>query len=627
MKGSRVAAAGLVLALAAILLHAQGFGYDEVRRPVVVLGAALALAAGAFAIRANTTPKPPQGGEGGRWLLRFSDLALLALAVSALFAVNRTEAVAVLFPAVAAWIFLRATALGWISREFLDRWALVLPSAIGLLFSGYGLCQYVGADFLAIGRGREAVSTLGNTNYAGVLSAVLAIAGLAAAFFERGLRGRFFGAGAALLGALHVAASGSLAGLLGLGAGVAAFVILMLRRHGWKPVALIPLAILVAAAAPSAKRVTTRISDIAHGKDRTANVRLGLWKGTLRLAAAHPVLGCGTGNFRMEFPPYRDADERKLSHEGRGVSYVEAEDPHNSYLAVLSESGPVALIAVLAALVLSVTSGFRRAREPDAGLAIAGAAGLIALAVSGLFNSLTGHLPFAVVAGLLAGVAAPVAPGLAPAPSPRMRVAWIAGAALLAIATLPWFVADIRYRDAMHTSRPEERVGYAQGAVSALPGHWQARFQIARSWRELGENEGTVRAELREVLKVHPHNVTAMVELSSSLPAAEEEEILRRAEKVAPEFVLVQTRLAGADFRRRDYAEARRRMEKILETLPEDPEALYFIGRMWLWERKPEEAIPWLRRAIAKNPKVRERLADQHPELKGDLRFAELLGP
>jgi len=51
------------------------------------------------------------------------------------------------------------------------------------------------------------------------------------------------------------------------------------------------------------------------------------------------------------------------------------------------------------------------------------------------------------------------------------------------------------------------------------------------------------------------------------------------------------------------------------------------IGRTWLWERRPEEALPWLRRAIAKNPKLRERLADEHPELKGDSRFAELLGP
>ncbi|HEU4394509.1 MAG TPA: hypothetical protein VFS92_03025, partial [Planctomycetota bacterium] len=60
---NRVAAAGLLLALAAILFHWPGYGYDEVRRPFVILGAALIIAAGA--------------GRGFSWLLRFSDVALL----------------------------------------------------------------------------------------------------------------------------------------------------------------------------------------------------------------------------------------------------------------------------------------------------------------------------------------------------------------------------------------------------------------------------------------------------------------------------------------------------------------------------------------------------------------------
>ena len=609
--GARVAAAGLILALGAILFHATGFGYDEVRRPFVVLGAALVLAGGAAA------------GRGSSWLLRMSDLALLAAVASALFAINRTEAATALFPAATAWIILRGAALGWIPRPFLERRGLFLLSCVGVLFSGYGLIQsYTGVS--------PAVSTLGNTNYAGVLSALLAVAGLAAAFGVADGRARGLGAAAALLGVLHVAASGSLGGMIGLGAGATAFALLLVRRHGWKPVALVPLVLLALAVVPVGKRVATRVSDIARGEDRTSRVRLGLWKGALSLAAAHPILGCGTGNFRMEFPPHRDADERKLSHEGKGVYYVEAEDAHNSYLQVLAESGPVALFSILAALGLALAAGFRRVRDPDpeaAGLSIAATAGLVTLAVSGMFNSVSGHLPFAVVAGLLAGVAGPVVPAVGPATSRRMRFAWISVAAILAMATIPWFIADARYRDAMHTAKPEERLGYSMRALNALPGHWQANYQVAMSWRAIGENEGSVRAVLREVLAVHPHHVAALIELSTGLPMAEEEDLLRRAEKLAPEFVLVQTRLAGIDMRRRDYAAGRKRLDRILEALPEDPEALFMIGRTWLWERRPEEALPWLRRAIAKNPKLRERLADEHPELKGDSRFAELLGP
>jgi len=71
----------------------------------------------------------------------------------------------------------------------------------------------------------------------------------------------------------------------------------------------------------------------------------------------------------------------------------------------------------------------------------------------------------------------------------------------------------------------------------------------------------------------------------------------------------------------------RRRLGRILESLPGDADVLYAMGRTWLLEGKREEAIPWLRRATAANPKYRERLATDQPELKGDARFTELLGP
>ena len=308
---------------------------------------------------------------------------------------------------------------------------------------------------------------------------------------------------------------------------------------------------------------------------------------------------------------------------------MEAEDPHNSYLAVLSESGPVALISILAALGLALLSGFRRAREPDsgaAGLALAGTAGLIALAVSGFFNSLSGHLPFALLAGVFAGCAIPCeSPERGPWWS---RVAAGVAALLLAVAPIPWFMADVHFRSAMYTTNEApERIHYAHQAVDALPGHWQAHFEIAMSWRALGEGEGTAMAELREVLRLHPHSAWAMVELASGSPPAEEEELLRRAEALAPENVMIQNRLVGVDLRRRDYAGARRRLERALVLMPDEPETLYSIARTWLWERKNEEAIPWLKRAIAKNPKYRERLGDDHPELKSDARFSGLMGP
>ncbi|HKS15794.1 MAG TPA: O-antigen ligase family protein, partial [Planctomycetota bacterium] len=551
----------------------------------------------------------------------------LAVAVSSFVAVNRTEAAAALFPAVVAWIFFRGAACGWIPRDFLVEKGLVLVAATGVLFSGYGICQALGADFLSLGRERQAVSTVGNTNYAGALSAAFGVVGAALALFHRDRKTRILGDVAGGVGALHVALSKSLAGLLGFGAGAVLLAILALRGSRSRTAVALIAVLAAVAFAPFAERSLARAGDIARGQDKTSQVRLGLWKGTLRLAAAHPVLGCGAGNFRMAFPPFRDAVERRLSHEGRGVSYVEAEDPHNTWLKVLSESGPIALLALLGAGLLALAAAARSPEGADRNLAIAGAAGLVTLAVSGTFNSLSGHLPFAILAGLFAGFAAPVPEAEGASRPPWVRAAVILGAAFLALAPWPWFIADARYRDAMHTSKPDERLAHAQAAVSALPGHWRARFQIAIAWRAVGMSEGTVRAELRDILEVHPHHVPALIALSEGAPGPEEERLLRQAEEIAPEFAPIQKRLSWLDRERGDYASVRRRLGRALASSPDDADALYSMGRMWLLEGKRDEALPWIRRAASANPAIRERLGKDHPELRSDARFADLIGP
>jgi O-antigen ligase len=472
---SHIAVAGFLLAVVATLVTAPGFGYDEARRPLIILGAALVLVAGGLT---NIAPKRPQGREGG--LLLASTIGLFTLAVSAVFAINRTQAVTALFPAIAAWIFLRGAALGWIPRAFLERHGLFSISIVGILFSGLGIDQALGWDALGIAtdvRGVvHPVSTLGNTNYAGALSAVFAIVGLASVYFEKGWR-RVPGVGAALLGALHVAASHSLGGLLGLAAGMVALTVLFARRYGWKPVALIPLALIVAGVIPAFGRTRDRVAAIARGEDRTAQVRLGLWRGTVKLAAAHPIVGCGTGNFQMEYPPYRDPGERRLTQLDNKVGYTEAADPHNTYLSALAESGPVALICLLSILGLAVAAGFRRARDAEPGaaqLAIAGGAGLVALAVSGMFNSLGGHLPFAVLAARRGFSRAPRSRGFP-------RTSTTATGAASPIPTSGWSTArrrSIRCRDIGRRASSSPAPGGPSGRrrEASAP-------SCARSWR------------------------------------------------------------------------------------------------------------------------------------------------
>jgi O-antigen ligase len=49
---------------------------------------------------------------------------------------------------------------------------------------------------------------------------------------------------------------------------------------------------------------TERFASLAHIESGTSFLRLALWKGTLRLIAAHPLLGVGIGNFAAEYPRF-----------------------------------------------------------------------------------------------------------------------------------------------------------------------------------------------------------------------------------------------------------------------------------------------------------------------------------
>jgi O-antigen ligase len=614
----RLAGTGLVLVLLSTLVTWQGFGFDEVRRPVALLGAFLVLAAGL-----RTGFRTPRA----TWILRLADLALLAHALSVLAADSRTEAAAALFPMAVAWILLRGAALGWIPRPLLEEHGLPLLAVTGLLFAACGISQSLFGDWFGIGLDRRAVSTLGNTNYAGVFSAALAVAGFAMATLEEDPRRIALGLAAALAGVLHVAVSNSMAGALGLTAGAGTVLALRWRRGGFSPAAAFALVALAAAVGVAGgAKIGERAAAIARGEDYTSQVRLGLWKGTLRLAAAHPVLGCGVGNFRMAFPPHRDAGERILSHRDRAIKYIEAEDPHSTPLKALAEAGPVALLALLGALALAIAAGARSARDappPAAALAVAAVGGLVSLAVSGCFNSLAGHLPFAVLGGLFAGACVPADPAGVPA-----RSGWglLAAGGVLVLASIPWFSADRHYRSAMHTPDPVERLGHARAAVAALPGHWRSQYQIAQCEMALGGREGSARAELIDLLEAHPHHVPALVDLARVAGSAEEgERILKRAETIAPEFPLIQNRLAWYDYRRRDFPAVRRRMERILAAVPDEPESIYMMGRVLLWEGDLDAAAKWLRKAFARHPHLKERLAADHPEIQNDPRFADLV--
>jgi len=581
-----LAAAGLILLLASPLVTWPGSGYDTPRLPVVALGAAALMAAGAWrSLRGEPDPRP-----GRAWAV-LAGLFLAAHALSLLAAINAQAAVAALLPVAAGLALFWALARGWVPREHAPAGVAVLAIA----FAAVGLGQWAWSV--------PAVSTIGNTNYSGGFAAILACFCAGAAVRAGPGRLRLLCGAAAALAAALVAASDSRAGMVGLGAGVIA---IALSARGRVALVVCALALAASAAALAAHR-RSPLND-------TSRVRIGLWKGAAGLAAAHPVVGCGAGNFRYAIPPHRDDAEFELSNRMQGERGVEAREPHSTPLLVLSEKGPLGLAAFLGLLGLGLWRAFTlRLAAPLGGLA--------AFAAAGLFNSLHEFSPFDLVAGAMLGLAA--------AEEPEKRGPWrpeaglrgagaLAAVALLVLSSLD-LVAERRFVAAMETApTAQERLIGLQRVLAIREGHWEARYQVGYVLMAARRGADAAR-EFERVLRAHPNSLNALNSLgvcrAEAGDAAGAVEALRRAESLQPNYWMTLYNLGI-------ITQDRERILRASQINPRHGKSYYFLGSMALATSR-REAAEWFRKAKASGVNVAAELRAAHPELERDPLFDE----
>lgn len=96
-----------------------------------------------------------------------------------------------------------------------------------------------------------------------------------------------------------------------------------------------------------------------QGKDSFGSWRLGVWRMTCRLSREHLLFGTGPDTFWFAFNPAWEEYEAELYRAGAIEGALENFDnPHNEYLAVLSNNGIPALICYLALLITVCTDAF-----------------------------------------------------------------------------------------------------------------------------------------------------------------------------------------------------------------------------------------------------------------------------
>jgi O-antigen ligase len=139
--------------------------------------------------------------------------------------------------------------------------------------------------------------------------------------------------------------------------------------------------------------------------DPSIKGRVLMWKTTMEMAAAHPIVGIGTGTFGAQYQPYRAVVFDRLSdpaavYPAKEHSYDEAGNAHNDWLQLAAENGIVGLLLFTSIVVFSFVGGIRLLHvknDHDVGSAPN-------VAVS--FAVLTPAVSPPLLCGLLAGMAA-----------------------------------------------------------------------------------------------------------------------------------------------------------------------------------------------------------------------------
>jgi tetratricopeptide (TPR) repeat protein len=102
--------------------------------------------------------------------------------------------------------------------------------------------------------------------------------------------------------------------------------------------------VMVSAAGFSHSRQTATNSKVQRTFERprsSVDERLRLWRKSLEMIKEHPVLGVGLGHWKIWLPHYGVSGMRSET------GFVHFQRPHNDFIWVLAESGPLGLLAYL----------------------------------------------------------------------------------------------------------------------------------------------------------------------------------------------------------------------------------------------------------------------------------------
>lgn len=301
--------------------------------------------------------------------------------------------------------------------------------------------------------------------------------------------------------------------------------------------------------------------------DPLAFQRIDIWKASARMAAEHPVLGVGPGQFLIEAPRFN------FPLEGRALRYGHYfPSPHSDLLRSAAELGLPATLAAALGLFALVRIVARRRREGRLEPAVGACACAIAgLAAQGLVDDLTGRPALYLLAAALVGA---LASREAEASVPALRVRVVAAAAL----TVAWSILDLT----PYLAWRAERAGEPDRSVRLVPVAARPWIASAETLSAKGTREAYLKARQAadRATGLSPHDAT----------------LARRALRIEGEACRTLFPIVGY---RRAIAERWRTVETLS---PHDPRLPLDAAAFLLSTGDPDGAADAARRAVAIEP-------------------------
>lgn len=233
---------------------------------------------------------------------------------------------------------------------------------MSLIVSAYGLIQILGFDPIAWPSGRfesyRSFSTLGNPMFLGELLALSLPVVFGGMFVARGRERFFFGISAAVTAACLVTTftRGSwLGGALGL---------LVILPHLIKGVdrkrliaglaltmaaGLLFAGVLTFSGKLPAKEIADRLASTFSSGEGSGATRIEIWKASLSMVAARPVIGWGPDSYRLVYPKYATLNHYRIA--GRNIV---ADNAHNYPLQLATSVGILGTLLYIAIILLAL---------------------------------------------------------------------------------------------------------------------------------------------------------------------------------------------------------------------------------------------------------------------------------